>query len=356
MKILYIANIRIPTEKAHGIQIMKMCEAFSNLGNSVMLVVPRRRNYIKDDPFMYYGVKKNFSIKILPTLDLVRFGRIGFLIQSISFSVTSFIYFIFNKPDVIYSRDELSIWIFCFLKINTVYEAHMPRFNFIIRKFTKIVAISNGLKNFYIGKKVSKNKISVARDAVDLENFDIPVNKEDIRKKLGIPSGKPVVMYIGLLDPWKGVETLLKASQLIPEVTVVVVGIGSQLNKFKKEYTNSIFLGYTPYRDLPYNQKAADVLIVPNSGKSDVSRFYTSPLKVFTHMASGIPIVASDLPSIREILNEKNSTLVEADNPEALAIGIKYALSKDGHNALEDVKMNTWTHRAEKIVNFIEDI
>ena len=51
MKITYLANIRIPTEKAHGIQIMKMCQAFANQGVRVELVVPKRKNQIRKEAF-----------------------------------------------------------------------------------------------------------------------------------------------------------------------------------------------------------------------------------------------------------------------------------------------------------------
>ena len=80
MKIIYIANARIPTEKAHGVQIMKMCQAFAKIGNKVTLVLPRRRNPIIADPFEYYVVSQSFNIIKLPTIDLVFLGKIGFLI------------------------------------------------------------------------------------------------------------------------------------------------------------------------------------------------------------------------------------------------------------------------------------
>jgi len=60
MKLIYLANIRMPTEKAHGVQIMKMCEAFSENGVSVDLIVSERGD-AKKDPFQYYGVKNNFT-------------------------------------------------------------------------------------------------------------------------------------------------------------------------------------------------------------------------------------------------------------------------------------------------------
>jgi len=125
MKILYIANIRMPTEKAHGIQIMKMCEAFADLGHEVILVVPYRFNHIKDNPFEYYGVTKNFKIKRLPSVDLVIFGKIGFLIQSISFAKFALLYSIFYKADIIYSRDEVLVIFLSFLHRNIFWESHL---------------------------------------------------------------------------------------------------------------------------------------------------------------------------------------------------------------------------------------
>ena len=67
MEFIYITSARMPTEKAHGIQIMKMCSAFSNLERDnekieVELIIPKRRNHIKQDLFDYYGIKKNHAL------------------------------------------------------------------------------------------------------------------------------------------------------------------------------------------------------------------------------------------------------------------------------------------------------
>ena len=79
-------------------------------------------------------------------------------------------------------------------------------------------------------------------------------------------------------------------------------------------------------------------------------------------MASKRPIVASDLPSIREILNEENAVLVEPNNPEALAEGIKKILQnpeladKISKQAFRDVQNYTWQKRAQKILGFINRV
>ena len=105
MKILYIATIRLPTEKAHGIQIMKTCEAFARIGHSVELVVPTRRNMLTDNPFDYYGVERTFKITTLSVPDLVRFGRFGFLFSALCFSERARWLKQFWTADVVYSRD-----------------------------------------------------------------------------------------------------------------------------------------------------------------------------------------------------------------------------------------------------------
>ena len=74
MKLIYIDNARIPTEKAHGVHIMKMCEALANIkieeqSLTVELIVPKRINKIKENPFNYYDVEKNFLLSYLSALE-----------------------------------------------------------------------------------------------------------------------------------------------------------------------------------------------------------------------------------------------------------------------------------------------
>ena len=82
MQLFYLANIRIPTEKAHGVQIAKMCAALANQDLSVTLVVPKKFTPLKEDIFNYYQVKRNFKIIRLNSLNLISWdfllGRLGF--------------------------------------------------------------------------------------------------------------------------------------------------------------------------------------------------------------------------------------------------------------------------------------
>ena len=88
-------------------------------------------------------------------------------------------------------------------------------------------------------------------------------------------------------------------------------------------------------------------------------RLYMSPLKMFEYMASGVPIVSSELPSIREVLNETNAVLVKADSAKSLAEGMKQILLNDdlsvniSDNALKDAQEYTWHNRVNNILKFI---
>ena len=382
-KLIYIADNRIPTERAHGIQIMKMCEAFGLRGIEVELIIPKRFNFIKTDLFDYYGVKKVFKIRKIFSFDLTFFspilGSLAFLWQSFWFAVFSFFYIFSRKADIIYSRDFFPLYFLSFFRKNLVYEIHtFPENPFwrkrTLKKAKKIIAITNNLKKFLIKEGIKKDKILVAPDGVDLEEFEIKENYKVCRRKLNLPIDKKIIMYSGHLFKWKGVATMLQAAQnfqssihadnLQDILFVFVGGTKKDIKNFQAQASslklnNVLIVGHRLHSEIPYWLKAADILVLPNSGKEKISKFYTSPLKLFEYMAAKKPIIASDLPSIKEILTENNAFLVEADNPFALVEAIKKGLKnkelsdKISHKAYSYVRENTWQKRTARILDFI---
>jgi len=83
-------------------------------------------------------------------------------------------------------------------------------------------------------------------------------------------------------------------------------------------------------------------------------------MKLFEYMASKRPIVATDIPSIREILNKTNAFIVSPDDPEAMAKGIIEAVQNDTKNkkiiqeAYSDVELHTCSKRAKRTLGFLE--
>ena len=379
MKLIYIANARIPTEKAHGIQIMKMCEAFTLQDIEVELVLPKRINKIKKDPFDYYGIRRDFEIKKLPCLDLIPLdkylGNLSFWIESLSFNLSAFFYLLTlnfknQTTDIIYTRDRLFLPFLPSPK-KLFFETHtFPQNYFLYSPFLKrlrgIVVITQKLKELFVKRGMPENKILVAPDGVDVKMFDIQVTQLEARKKLNLPLDKKIVLYTGHLYKWKGANILVKAYKYLSEgIEIYFVG-GTEKDiknlKFKisnLKLKNIFIVGHRPYSEIPYWLKSADVLVLPNTAKEDISKYWTSPMKMFEYMAAQRPIVASDLPSLREVLNEESSFLFEPDNPENLALAVKRALQnpeisdKISNQAFQDVQEYTWQKRAEKILKFI---
>jgi len=384
MKIIYISNARFPTEKAHGLQIAKMCQAFGAFGIDVELILPRRKNYIKESAFSYYGLEESFKIKRLLCLDLIpwdkHLGRFAFFLESFTFYFFLFFYLLFKRADVFYTREFLALP-FVFFKRKVVLEAHtLPKHFYFYRpcfkKTEAIVVITEKLKELFVVRGVKERKIVVAPDGVDIQQFNIGISKGEARGKLNLPQDKQIIVYTGHLYPWKGADVLLEAARLHISregsgahraLFVFVGGTERDISIFKEKSErlkakNVLIAGHRPHREIPLWLKAADVLVLPNSATADISKYWTSPLKMFEYMASRRPIVASSLPSLREVLNENNAFFVKPDSPRELALKIEKVLknpaisAKIAQRALRDVEGFSWERRAQKIMNFLKNL
>lgn len=375
-KLFLVFHGRFPSEKAASIFVAKSAEAFAEQGIQVTLIVPRRRRVSTDDPYQYYNIKNNFQIIYIPTIDL--FGvpllsKIAFYVSLITFSKLSFFYLLFTakKNDIIYSNETLPLLLASLRFPQTFYEVHdFPEkkkiFYGLLFSRIKWILVTNKwkLKKIEEEFKQAKGKTFLERNAVEIEEFDINVTKENARKKLGLPLDKKIVMYTGHLYSWKGVDTLAQAARNLPEdIRVIFVGgTEGDIVRFKNTYSEILtvmIVGSRPHKEIPLWQKAADVLVLPNTAKEDISKYYTSPMKLFEYMASKRPIIASNIPSITEILNGENAILVEPDNEKSFTDGIikvlrDYKLSEHiAAQAFKDVSLHSWQARAKRIIRYI---
>ncbi len=378
-KLFLIFHGRFPSEKAAALFAAKSCEAFAEEGREVVLLVPRRIKRSAEDPFVYYNLKKSFTIKFLPIIDLFSipfFARIAFYISLVTFSLSCSAYLIVKSRsrDIMYSNENLPIFFASFFWKNTFYEVHdMPRGSFFFYK--KLLERVNGVIVTNIWKRnnlarifgISKEKMLYEMNAVDVDEFNISATQEEAKAQLHILTRGPIVLYTGHLYSWKGADTLAHAAELLPAgVTVYFVGgTDRDVESFKKRFSglsNIVIVGHRNHAEIPLWQRAADVVVVPNTAKEDISKYDTSPMKIFEYMASRKPIVATDIPSIREILNDTNAIIVLPDDPKAMARGIieiienKDLAQRIAGQAYVDVAPHSWRERAKRMLDFIEKV
>lgn len=378
MKLLYIANIRLPTEKAHGVQIMNMCAAFAENGASVELVVPRRINKMKNDPFSYYGISQTFAIRRLPVLDLTAFGAVGFWIEAISFAVSALLYSLKRRGWTLYTRDEMTTYIFSLFKKRIFWETHTQSKNLLtgatLRRAAGIITLTEGAKEYYKEEfGILDKKISVAADGVDVNFFSVEKTKDRVRRELDILVDKKIIGYIGkykTMGEAKGVDEIIEAvAQIqrdISDAAIMIVGLNDDEMKALQSTCDAkgvlpsgrILRGHMPIVKIPLYLKVCDVVVMNYPNTPHYARFM-SPLKLFEYMASGVPIVTTDLPSIREVLDESTAVFVRPDDVRDLARGISDLLMHPdkaysiANAARVKVEEYDWRKRAASIADFI---
>ena len=146
--IFYVFHGRFPSEKAASVCVAKSCEAFGNVGEHVVLLVPRRFGRINKDPYKYFGIKSNFKIVYLPTIDLFPLPilkSIAFRVSFVVFSCAVLIYLLARakRTDIVYSNESLVLFIASFIFPNTLYEVH----DFPEKKFWYYNKLFKQLKN-----------------------------------------------------------------------------------------------------------------------------------------------------------------------------------------------------------------
>ncbi len=374
MKINLIFHGRFPSEKADSLFAILDAKSFVDQGVQVDIIVPRRLGR-KSDVFGFYGLNDFCKIKYLPILDLYILPIpkfISYFVGIGSFAISCLIYAIFNskKDEYFYSNEIVPLYPVSFIR-KTFYEMHdYPEskkgiFARMITRMDKIL-IHNRWKTDRVITEfgINKNKIITLPNAVSVEEFDIQISRQQARQMLGLPLDKKIVVYTGHFYSWKGIDLLAQTASKMPQYDFYFIGGNpSAVSQYKAKYDsiNMHFLGFRPHKEIPIWQKSADCLVIPNTAKEDISKYYTSPMKLFEYMASGVPIIASQIPSIEEIVSDNEVKFFEPDNVESLINAIDNILQdqdsakKLAKNARVKVNDYTWRIRAQKIIKFINE-
>jgi glycosyltransferase involved in cell wall biosynthesis len=211
---------------------------------------------------------------------------------------------------------------------------------------------------------VPADRLFVLGSGVDLDRMTCRFSKGEARVMLGLPAALPIVSYTGHLYPAKGVDTLVRALPSLTDVHAVIAGgMPDDVSRTRRlaealGVTNVTLTGHLPPDRIPLFLKASDAVVLPYSAASRHSSRYTSPMKLFEYMAMKLPIVASDLPSVREVLTDgHDALLIPPDDPSALASSIRRVLGdrelaeRLGVMAYQEAQKRTWIERARRILS-----
>lgn len=347
MKIYFIANARMPSEKAYGIHIAKMCEAFVGMGHEVELIVPSRASSASMQEF--YGLRVPVPVVRLWSLVLRKYEKPGFVFMGLSFMLSTFLFLLFKKicgeQFLLYTVD-IDSFSHTLLPLlgPTIGEMHSPKRSTMLSRlfFRRAHVVAT---NQLIAKELSKTfgvEPLVEPNGVDESFFNLQA------------SPGRVALYVGRFYVWKGLEILPKAADLASDIALRVVGGSSE--EFAKVFGES---GRLEFAEVPHDRvknelAQAAVLLLVGTAKNQDSNRYTAPMKVFEYLATGKPIVASKTEAFESIIPSDLVTFVPPDNPEALAQGIKEALKNPGDATarMAFAREHTWVRRAERILAF----
>jgi glycosyltransferase involved in cell wall biosynthesis len=374
MKILYLSNSIIPSRTANSINVMKMCQALAKDGHEVTFLAPNNKDNYKgnvENIYKFYAVEKNFEIKRI-SYPNINSGTLFYIIGI-------FFYLLFNRSfDLVYGRFLYGCYIAALLKNDVIFESHAPVydenrysnriFELLIKNkfFKKLIVISKALKNIYLQNGyLDSSKIQVAHDGADeTENFNSKIELLGCKKNLKVG-------YVGHLYKGKGMEIIdLISKKLDNDVEIHIIGgLEKDIYFWKNKITSKkvYFYGFVEHKEVSKYINALDVCLLPNQkivlphgadssmNSKNISTF-TSPLKLFEYMSHKKAIIASNLPVIREVLNEKNSMLVECDNVQSWINSINKLKNLENresicNQALSDFYDYTWKKRAMNVIN-----
>jgi glycosyltransferase involved in cell wall biosynthesis len=382
VRILYFADIRFPIERANGIQTVETCYALAERGHDVTLAVRPDTHSPARDPFEYYGLPALDRLRIerAPVAGPATARRIGYVAFAIGRALGH------ARADVIMTRDlglaSTLLRVPRSLRAPLVYESHgyapdvaaaLPALVSTARapsaaKVRRLagrearvwqaaegyVTITAGLAAEMTTRHGRRRHLAAIPDGVRLR----PAPEGDE------PPAGSLVAYAGHLYAWKGVDVLLEALAVVPEARGMIVGGHPGEPDLGRLRTRAeqlgiadrvSFTGLVEPPRVPALLRQAALLVLPNQASAISTRF-TSPLKLFEYMAAGRAIVASDLPSIREVLHDRvDAWLVPPGDPTALAGAIRSLLADPdlarrlAAAARDAAPQYGWNRRAERL-------
>ena len=367
--IVYVADSVIPSRQANAVHVMQMCAALAEIGHRVDLVAPdRNRESERDvlDVWEFYGVPKTFGVSRVAWPYLPYGTQWAFAVGAMRAAASL-------SPALIYTRSLATALVAGVAGMPVLLEAHQPadvsgRFSErALRTLARrselrgLVVITQALAAVYEqGFPELRRRVHVIPDAAR------PIDSSTVPADLGVREGRLQVGYAGQLYEGRGIQRILDLARALPSIDFNLVGGLARDVKSWKERSMALpnvrFAGFVPPRVVAEYLLAFDVLIAPYeprvfsaSGQDTTS--WMSPLKLFEYMAAARPIVTSDLPALREVVDEGSGIIMCAYDDFDCWVETLSRLSTDpgertrrGAQAFDRFSASySWRARAERV-------
>jgi teichuronic acid biosynthesis glycosyltransferase TuaC len=222
----------------------------------------------------------------------------------------------FNKPVVVTARGT---------DINLIPQYARPRQLILhaARDADAVITVCQALKDEMVELGVAPAHITPLRNGVDLERF-VPADRAQARASIGLAPGRFTLLSVGLLDPRKAHDLIIRALPLLPEVDLLIAGIGPQKNNLVQlarelgVQERVKLLGAVPQTELKTYYNAADALVLASSREGWANVLLES-------MACGTPVVASNVWGTPEVVASPDAGVLM---PERTPQGLVKALGQ----------------------------
>mgnify|MGYP002351146511 CR=1 FL=1 len=347
--------------------MVRMCEAFAELGHEVTLVVSEQGVSAREI-LDFYGVEVEINIIRVK----VSKGKIG----NMSYAIKAGLAARRAAPDYVVGRSVSACAFACFLRCKTVLDSHGPvwqsnifdwllfRYMVMCPSLVRMTVNSNALKKMYEEKgAVPKCGITVAFNGSKPDAGIVEIQQWPGR------AGGQQIGYFGNLYPGRGIDLIMECAKNMPDSDFHIFGGSEKDIDFwrNNNLPSNVFLhGFINNHLVQSYRARCDVLLAPYQasgvavagGGGDSSR-YMNPIKIVEYMSSGKAIVCSDIIVLREVLGDDGAVFVEPDNIQEWisAIGLlKDDKVRDEYSRRALDRFNcglTWHSRARNVLGII---
>jgi glycosyltransferase involved in cell wall biosynthesis len=372
MKIAYVFDRPLPARQTDSEQALQTIAALSRRGAHVCLVLPARAAAPSArDIAAHYQVSGDFEVVYAPTpfTDFELGRKWWHALRAIELPAVA-------AADLVYTRNFPTLFALGRCRRPFAYETYRPwsdQFPVLAPLFRRAMASpfflgavlhSHFARERYAALGVDESRLLVAHNGHDPSRFRSPPPQRELREALGLPLERKVVVYTGHVNLTKGLDAMLRMARQLPEVSFVLVGSEGRgvIETLARRSPNVSVVPWQPFDNVARYLMAADVLLQPPSRVPlKLVGNTVLPMKLFLYLAAGRPIVAPDLPDMREVLkHDHNALLVPAGDDHAAALAVARVIGEPGlgqrlaAGARETSAGLTWDARAARILSFLE--